>query len=225
MTQGTNKAGAPVQEKLALDPTAMTETNVYKIVAGCIIPRPIGFISTLSRAGIANAAPFSFFNGISHAPPLVCLSIADKTDKRDPKDTLANILDTGDFVVNIVDEAIAEAQDRCAATYAADVDEMEAVGLTKVPSKLIRSPRIEESPVNFECTLVRHIPLPESSYTLVIGRIVYMHVRADILLPNGYIDPSRLRAVGRMTGNSYINTRDIFTLKHNTFDVLPAKAE
>jgi flavin reductase (DIM6/NTAB) family NADH-FMN oxidoreductase RutF len=198
----------------------MTDTAVYKVIAGCIVPRPIGFVSTISPAGIANAAPFSFFNGISHVPPLVCLSIAQKEDKSGPKDTLANILGTGEFVVNIVDEALAEAQDRCAQRYPPEVDEIAAVGLTSVPSTLVKAPAIKESPVNFECRLVQHIPLPESVYTLIIGRIVRLHIRADILSPNGYVDPSRLRAVGRMTGSTYALTRDIFKLKHNTFDVL-----
>jgi flavin reductase (DIM6/NTAB) family NADH-FMN oxidoreductase RutF len=211
----------PKSDKVSLDPTTMSEMDVYKIVAGCIVPRPIGFVSTVSAGGVPNAAPFSFFNGISHAPPLLCLSIANKEDNSGPKDTLANILETGEFVVNIVDEALAEAQDRCAQRFAPDVDEMQATGLTSVPSIIVKAPAILESPVNFECRLLQHIALSESAYTLVIGRIVHFHIRSDILLPNGYIDPRRLQAVGRMTGNSYLLTREIFTLKHNTFDVLP----
>lgn len=208
-------------DKISLDPTTMAETDVYKIVAGCIVPRPIGFVSTISAGGIPNAAPFSFFNGISHAPPLLCLSIANKVDNSGPKDTLANILETGEFVVNIVDEALAEAQDRCAQRFPPDVDEIQAAGLTGVPGIAVKAPTILESPVNLECRLVQHIALPESAYTLVIGRIVYFQVRSDILLPNGYIDPRKLQSVGRMTGNSYTLTREIFTLKHNTFEVLP----
>lgn len=208
-------------DKISIDPTTMAQKDVYKIVAGCIVPRPIGFVSTISAAGIPNAAPFSFFNGISHAPPLVCLSIANKEDDGGPKDTLANILDIKDFVVNIVDEALTEAQDRCAQRFPPEIDEIQAVGLTSVPSVVVKAPGILESPVNFECRLVQHIALPESVYTLVIGRIVWFHIRSDILLPNGYIDPRKMQAVGRMTGNSYTLTREIFTLKHNTFDVLP----
>lgn len=210
----------PKPVKVSLDPATMAETDVYKIVAGCIVPRPIGFVSTVSAGGIPNAAPFSFFNGVSHAPPLLCLSIAKREDDSGPKDTLANILETGEFVVNVVDEDLAEAQDRCAQRFPPKVDEIQAIGLTPVPSVAVKAPAILESPVNFECRLVQHVALPESAYTLVIGRIFHFHIRADILLPNGYIDPQRLQAVGRMTGNSYAFTRDIFTLKHNTFDVL-----
>jgi flavin reductase (DIM6/NTAB) family NADH-FMN oxidoreductase RutF len=211
----------PKPVKVSLNPATMAETDVYKIVAGCIVPRPIGFVSTVSAGGIPNAAPFSFFNGISHAPPLLCLSIAQREDNSSsPKDTLANILETGEFVVNVVDEALAEAQDRCAQRFPPDVDEIQATGLTPVVGVAVKAPAILESPVNFECRLVQHIALFESAYTLVIGRIVHFHVRSDILLPNGYIDPRKMQAVGRMTGNSYVFTREIFTLKHNTFDVL-----
>ena len=208
--------------KLGLDPEAMSGTNVYKILAGCIVPRPIGFLSTVGPDGVFNAAPFSFFNGISHSPPMVCASIDKIHASGGTKDTLTNVLYTRDFVVNIVDEDLATAQDYCSGTFPPEVDEIAAAGLTAAPSRLVRSPRVEESPVNFECRLLHSIPLPESPYTLVIGRIVYMHVRTDLLLPNGRIDPIRLRAVGRMTGNSYVTTRELFTLKHDTFEVLPA---
>ena len=104
-------------DKLALGPGSMASTNVYKILAGCIVPRPIGFFSTVGADGVFNAAPFSFFNGISHAPPLVCASIARIYETGRTKDTLANVLHTRDFVVNIVDEDLARAQDLCSETY------------------------------------------------------------------------------------------------------------
>jgi flavin reductase (DIM6/NTAB) family NADH-FMN oxidoreductase RutF len=209
--------------KRELDPAKMSSTDVYKIIAGCVVPRPIGFISTVSPEGVYNAAPFSFFNALSHIPPLVCISISPIYATGEQKDTLKNILAGGEFVANIVSEEIASAQDYCSGTFAPEVDEIAASGLTAVPSKLVKPPRIEESPVNFECRLVQTIPLPESPYTLVLGRVLLIHIRDDILLPNGRIDAARLAAVGRMTGNSYTRTRDVFTLDHNTFEVLPTK--
>lgn len=207
--------------KKALDPQDMATTDVYKIIAGCVVPRPIGFISTVSSGGVANAAPFSFFNAISHNPPMVCMSISPiyKTGSR--KDTLNNILETGEFVANIVDETIARAQDYCSNYFPPEVDEIQASGLTARSSHRVKAPLIEESPVNLECRLLQAMPLPESPYTLVIGRVLLMHVREDILQANGRIDARRLAAVGRMTGNSYIHTRDLFTLEHDTFEVLP----
>jgi len=208
--------------KLGFDPEVMAGTNVYKILAGCIVPRPIGFLSTVGPDGVFNAAPFSFFNGISHNPPMVCASIDKIHASGNTKDTLTNILHTRDFVVNIVDEDLARAQDYCSGTFPPEVDEIAAAGLTAAPSQLVLSPRVEESPVNFECRLLHSIPLPESPYTLIIGRVVFMHVREDLMLSNGRIDPARLRAVGRMTGNSYVTTRALFTLEHDTFEVMSA---
>jgi flavin reductase (DIM6/NTAB) family NADH-FMN oxidoreductase RutF len=210
--------------KRALDPEMMASTDVYKVIAGCVVPRPIGFISTVSRDGIHNAAPFSFFNAISHNPPMVCISISPIYKSGQRKDTLKNITDVGDFVANIVNEELAAAQDRCSNDFAPEVDEFREAGLTAGPSKLVRSPRIEESPVNLECRLVQVMPLHPSPYTLVIGRVVLMHVRADLVQPNGRIDAARLAAIGRMTGNAYTRTRDLFTLEHDTFEVLPTKA-
>ena len=209
--------------KLELDPDAMATTDVYKIIAGCVVPRPIGFISTVSQDGIHNAAPFSFFNAISHNPPMVCMSISPIYKSGQRKDTLTNIVEVGDFVANIVDEALATAQDHCSGAFPPEVDEIRRSGLTPGPSKLVKAPRIEESPVNFECRLIEAMPLPQSPYTLVIGRVVLMHVRADLMQADGRIDAARLAAIGRMTGNSYTRTRDVFTLEHDTFEVLPTK--
>ena len=200
----------------------MASTDVYKIIAGCVVPRPIGFISTVSREGIHNAAPFSFFNAISH-PPMVCMSISPIYKTLQRKDTLTNIIDVRDFVANIVNEELAAAQDHCSNYFPPEVDEIRSCGLTPGPSKLVKAPRIEESPVNFECRLIEAMPLPQSPYTLVIGRVVLMHVRADLMQANGRIDSGRLAAIGRMTGNAYTRTRDVFTLDHDTFEVLPTK--
>jgi flavin reductase (DIM6/NTAB) family NADH-FMN oxidoreductase RutF len=213
-----------VPGKIQLDPAAMAASDVYKILAGCIVPRPIGFISTMSRDGVRNAAPFSFFNAISHIPPMVCVSISRiyKTDSQ--KDTLANILETQEFVANIVDETIVKAQDLCSETYPPEADEISIAGLTGAAGTVVRAPYIAESPVNFECRLVEAKPLPGSPYTLVIGHVVHMHVRENLISANGRIDARQLRAVGRMTGNTYTRTDGLFTLAHDTFEVMPAAA-
>lgn len=211
------------QVKIELDPAVMQAADVYKIIAGCVVPRPIGFISTVSIGGINNAAPFSFFNAISHIPPMVCVSISKIYKENRRKDTLLNILDTREFVANIVDEATVEAQDFCSEQHPPEFDEIKGAGLTAAASRLVNAPRIEEAPVNFECRLVDAIALPGSPYTLIIGQVVHMHVRRDLVLPNGRIDAAKLRAVGRMTGNTYTRTNDIFSLAHDTFDNLPVK--
>lgn len=205
-------------EFVELDPER-DQSRLYKTMFGCIVPRPIAFVTTVSVDGICNAAPFSLFNGISDIPPMVYVSICKDALTGNRKDTLANILDTGEFVVNIVSEDIAEAQDKCAKPFPPEVDEMSVTGLTALPSKLIRPPRIKESPANFECQLFQSIPLQDSSYTLILGRVVSIHVRKDVFAENGRIDPLKLRAVARMGGFSYARTRDLFAIEHNIPDM------
>jgi flavin reductase (DIM6/NTAB) family NADH-FMN oxidoreductase RutF len=212
--------GGNLSDKQGFDPEAMEKTAVYKIMAGCIVPRPIAFITTMSREGIRNAAPFSFFNCISTDPPLVCVAISPVVKTEHRKDTLANILETREFVVNIVNTDIAQAQDICSGTYPSDVDEIALAKLTALDCHRIKPPRLLESPVNFECRLVQSLVIENSRYTLVIGRVVYIHVRPDLISSQGRIDAGRLAAVGRMAGNMYTHTSELFTLAHDTFDVL-----
>ncbi|MDA0262512.1 MAG: flavin reductase family protein [Proteobacteria bacterium] len=203
---------------IELDPAEMEGIQIYKILTGCIVPRPIGWISTVSKSGTYNAAPYSFFNGLSHIPPLVCFSVSVHYNQEGrQKDTLTNVIDTNEFVFNLVNEDLAVAQDVCSEPFPPEVDEFVEAKLTAVPGKRVKAPRIVESPVNFECTVVSVQPLPGSVYTLVIGQVVYMHLREDILQPDGRIDLGRLAAVGRMTGDSYTHTREVFTLEHDAY--------
>jgi flavin reductase (DIM6/NTAB) family NADH-FMN oxidoreductase RutF len=207
-------------DKLILDPAAMDATSVYKIMAGSIVPRPIGFLSTVSRDGVRNLAPFSFFNMVSHIPPLVSVSITQLMPSGRNKDTLANILEIGEFVANIVDEKLARAVDVCAREYPPEVDEFVVAGVTPAPSTLVRPPRVEESMINFECEVAHIFPLPESVNTLVVGRVRLMHVHPDVMGNNGRIDIKRLAPIGRLVGNAYCRTADSFTLDHDTFEHL-----
>ena len=206
--------------KLNLDPGEMERTRVYKIIAGAVVPRPIGLISTVGRDGRHNVAPFSWFNALSADPPYVCISISTRIPDGRPKDTLRNILDTGEFVVNIVSEDIAAAQGVCSGDYPPDTDEFKISGLTPAPSIRVKAPLVLESRVNFECKVFQTIPLPKSSYTMIIGEVVYIHVDEDVLEENGRIRLDRLRPVGRLVGNAYCTTRDVFSLEQDTFATL-----
>ena len=203
--------------KRELDPDALDHHSDYKIMAGCIVPRPIGFISTVDRSGIANAAPFSFFNMVSHIPPMVSVSIARNRAGDGPKDTLANIQTSGEFVVNIVTDDIVAAVDRCSEPYPPEIDEIALSGLTPAASAALKAPAILESPANFECRMIRQVDLPDSIHTLIIGQVVRMHIRNDILTPQFRIDQKRLAAIGRMAGSTYCRTADMFTLAHDGF--------
>jgi flavin reductase (DIM6/NTAB) family NADH-FMN oxidoreductase RutF len=175
-----------------------------------LFPRPIAFVSTLSADGVYNLAPFSFFNAVCAEPPVVSFC---PTVRVPPKDTLANIQATKEFVINIVSEEIAEQMNVCAGEYSTEVDEFGLSGLTPIPSDIVRPPRVLESHVNMECRMIQVIEvstLPRGG-NLVLGEVVRFHVD-DAVVTNSGIDPDKLRAIGRMSGSSYVRTRDRFDL-------------
>jgi flavin reductase (DIM6/NTAB) family NADH-FMN oxidoreductase RutF len=179
---------------------------------GSIVPRPIGFISTISPDGVRNLAPYSFFNGVCSNPPIVSFATVIRKDGH-RKDTLNNVEATKEFVVNIVSEDFAEKMNLCSADVPPDVDEFVLSGLTPVPSDIVKPPRVQESRISMECVLNRIIILSDrpGGGALVLGEIVRFHI-ADTLFDNFRIDPDGLRAVGRMGGPTYARTRDRFEL-------------
>lgn len=204
-------------KKTSYDPATTDRTSLYKIVAGVVVPRPIGLISTRGADGRNNVSPFSFFNALSDKPPYVCVSISRFNAEGRRKDTLQNIIDTREFVANIVSEDIAAAQDVCAREWPQETDEFEVSGLTPSKSRVVGAPGVEQSKANLECVVQEIVTLPESSYTLVVGKVVYIHVEDGLIVDNGRVDMARLAAVGRMVGNAYCKTSDRFTLSRDTF--------
>jgi flavin reductase (DIM6/NTAB) family NADH-FMN oxidoreductase RutF len=194
---------------MEIDPKLLNSSQAYDLMISLIVPRPIAFISTISPEGLPNAAPFSFFNAISTDPPLVAVAIARRGSEK--KGTLRNIEETGEFVVNVVNEDLADGMNRAAANYPPGANKFEAAGLTAKPSVMIKPPRIGEAPAGLECRLIQIIPLPETSDVLLIGRVVYFHLKDD-LWNNGSVDPARLRAIGRLGQSNYSHVREIFTL-------------
>lgn len=193
-----------------IDFTELSAYQRYKLMASLIVPRPIALITTINSAGVVNAAPFSMFNMLGEDPPIVMVSINRLHDGR-LKDTAANILANGEFVVHLADEAIASQMHACAEPYPPDVSELEVVGFTKVPSTTVKPPRIAEAPVAFEC--VRHEWLETPSRYIFIGRIQSLHVR------DGLVDTELWRVrlqeffpVGRFGASFYIRTRDRFSI-------------
>lgn len=186
----------------------------YKLLASTVTPRPIAWVVSRSAAGAVNAAPFSFFNVLAGDPPTVGISIGSRAPGQ-PKDTLANIRDTNEFVVNLVSRENAEAMNKTATEFPPGVDELAAAGLTRLPSVKVTPPRIAESPVAFECKLFQAILLGPLN-TLVLGHVVAMHVRDDAVLDalKYYIDTPKLDLVGRMHGGGgYTTTRDQFEIR------------
>jgi flavin reductase (DIM6/NTAB) family NADH-FMN oxidoreductase RutF len=195
---------------VVIDPATTSDANSYKLLIGSVVPRPIAFVSTISGKGVRNLAPFSFFNAICGEPPVICFS----TSMREPrKDTYLNIQATGEFVVNIVSEEIAEQMNISSGDWPNDADEFELSGLTPLPSDLIRPPRVAESHVNMECKLMQIVEVSAKARgaSLIIGEVIRFHVD-DAIIDNFRIDPGKLRAIGRMGGDEYARTGDRFSM-------------
>ena len=183
---------------MILDPRTLPTRDVYRFLISAVVPRPIAFVSTVSAAGHANLAPFSYFNAISSEPPLVTIAISDRAG--DPKDTLRNILETREFVVNVVSEPLLDAMVQTAGEWPRTTNEFEKSGLTPAPSERVRAPYVAESPLQLECVLYRDIPLGNS--ILVVGEVILARVRDDVVV-EGRVDPEKLAPVGRLGGELY----------------------
>ena len=183
---------------MLFDPRTLPPNQMYRFLISAVVPRPIAFVSTIAASGATNLAPFSYFNAISSEPPLVGIAISDRAD--DPKDTLRNIRDTREFVVNIVSVPLLDAMVRTAGEWPRQVSEFGASGLTPMPSERVRPPYVAESPLQLECVLHREIPLGNSF--LVVGEVVLARVRDDVV-SDGRVDPVRLAPVGRLGGELY----------------------
>jgi flavin reductase (DIM6/NTAB) family NADH-FMN oxidoreductase RutF len=202
---------------ISLNPADCLPRQVYKLMTGIIVPRPVALVSTIDRKGVANLAPFSFFSGVGSNPPsvLFCPVVRapgpSSADIR--KDTLRNVEETGEFVVNVVSEAMAEAVNTSAAEVPPHVDEFVLACLTTQASEVVRPPRVAESPAQMECKLLQVIYTSHEpgGGVIVLGEVVRFHVRQD-LFEDFRIDPAGLDAVGRMAGNTWARTQDRFDL-------------
>ena len=189
---------------MLIDPRELSPADLYRFLITAVLPRPIAFVSTRSAEGGTNVAPFSFFNAITSDPPIVMISINDRAE--DPKDTLRNIRETNEFVVNVVDRALLEPMVRAAGEWPRGVSEFEVAGLTPVPSVRIAAPGVRESRIRRECRLYRELEIGKS--VVVFGEVMYGWVD-DALLTDGRIDPVKLAPVGRLGGEAYSLTTDV----------------
>jgi flavin reductase (DIM6/NTAB) family NADH-FMN oxidoreductase RutF len=198
---------------LSINPADHQVGQIYKLMTGIIVPRPVALVSTVDRYGAANLAPFSFFSGVGSNPPTVLfcpvLRGTGGTEQAQRKDTLRNVEETREFVVNIVSEAIAAAANASAAEVPPEVDEFVLAGLTPLASQAVRPPRVAESPAQMECKLLQVIYTGHQpgAGVIVLGEVVRFHVSED-LVDNFRVDPAGLDAVGRMAGNTWVRTRD-----------------
>ena len=205
------------------NPAEMSRSAFYFAMISVIVPRPIAWVSTQSAPqddapdGRLNLAPFSFFSGVTSDPPT--LSIAVGTRDGVAKDTARNILATGQFVVNICNDALAQKMVQTSGEYGAEVDEFALAGLTPVPSELVTPPRVAEAPVAMECELLRCIDIEsedipgEISSHLIVGKILMIHANDAVIGDKERVDPAKLDAVGRLGGTGYCRVRDIFQMQ------------
>lgn len=186
--------------------------NAYKLLAATVIPRPIAWVVTQDGEGTVNAAPFSFFNVMGSAPPTVALGILADPE-RGFKDTARNILDTGEFVVNLVPERLVGAMNVTAVDAPRGVDELALANLATSPSSRVKPPRIAESPVSFECVLLSSVQTGPGQL-VAIGQVLVVHIDDDYLLDaeRAHVDTPKLDLVGRSYGSDYVRSRDTFSL-------------
>lgn len=198
---------------MIIDPRSTEPLNLYKLLIGSVLPRPIAFVSTMGADGIYNLAPYSFFTAVSANPPILAFAPQLSIDGR-RKDTLVNCERLGEFVVNVVSEDVVRQMNETAADFPPEIDEFEVSGLTPVPSEVVAVPRVKECHVAMECKLreiVQLSTLPMGG-SLVLGEVVRIHVDDDYF-DDFRIDPAKLRAVGRMAGATYARTTDRFDLE------------
>jgi flavin reductase (DIM6/NTAB) family NADH-FMN oxidoreductase RutF len=199
---------------MIVDPKQTEPQNIYKLLIGSIVPRPIAFVSTINTDGAYNLAPFSFFTAISANPPVICFSPMIRSSDGGKKDTLRNVEATKEFVVNIVSEQFAQQMNACSGEFPFGVSEFEKCGLTPIPSDIVKPPRLKESHVNMECKLVQIVTISEKILggSIVLGEVVRFHID-DALVDDFRINPDKLHAIGRMGGLTYTRTTDRFEMQ------------
>jgi flavin reductase (DIM6/NTAB) family NADH-FMN oxidoreductase RutF len=204
---------------MIVSPSDLQHSELYGILLNSVAPRPIAWVSTVSASGQLNLAPFSFFNAVCVDPPLLAFAPGLRSSKQpevshgEAKDTLRNVRETKEFVVNIVTYELAQAMNLTSGEYDASVDEFELAKLAPQPSTIVRPPRVAESPVSFECKLHQILdfsPAPTSG-SLVVGQIVSIHIN-DAHLKDGKLDRNSLDLIGRMGGIQYTRTRQRFEM-------------
>ena len=206
-------------DAVAIDPKDHNYSDIYKLMIGAVVPRPIAFVSSVDAGGIFNLAPFSYFTICGSNPPFAVFSPVHRGPDHPPKDTLRNVRETGGFVVNIVAEDFLAQMNLTAAEYPPEMDEFALSGLTPVASERVKAPRVRESPVQMECVLKDIITLSDKpgGGSLVIGEIVLIHIERSVLADPARsvfkIDPDKLKAIGRMGGPTYTRTGDRINLE------------
>jgi flavin reductase (DIM6/NTAB) family NADH-FMN oxidoreductase RutF len=196
---------------MIINPSTLTsEKEMYKLLIGAVVPRPIAWVSTISKQGTPNLAPYSFYTVASRNPPMLCFSVGEGIEGREgtEKDTLVNIRQMKEFVINVVSTDYANEMHQTAKNVGPEIDEFQLAGLTAAESVSVSAPRIKEAPISMECVLEQILKLGTDH--LIIGRVVQYHIQ-DHLYKDGKVDLKQLKPLGRLAGN-YTKIESIFDL-------------
>ncbi len=202
-----------LQNELGAASAAVAARDLYRLAITFVVPRPIALVSSISADGRRNLAPFSFYNWVSANPPVLIVCPALKRDGS-PKDTLANILETKEFVVATVTESLAERMNQCSAPYPRGVDEFVESGLTPKPATRVKASLVGEAAVNLECRLRQHVSFGGhgGAGQAILGDVLAIHIDDAVLAADGFVDEQKLHAIGRLGRQGYARTRDAFDL-------------
>jgi flavin reductase (DIM6/NTAB) family NADH-FMN oxidoreductase RutF len=192
---------------VTLDASLLDTDAAYSLLIGCVVPRPIAWITTVDAAGKVNAAPFSSFNYVAHSPPMLAVNIGSRAGE--PKDTARNIVDSREFVVNVATEATLEVMHKSSAEYPPEVSEAEALGIGLAPSRFVKPPRIAASPIQMECRLDQAIVLGRGLNTLYIAEVIAFHLSQEVF-DGRRVDSAKMRPVARLGGPYYAALGEIF---------------
>jgi len=210
---------------MEIDYAALSPRERYKLMVGSLVPRPIALVSTWDLDGLPNAAPFSFFNAVSDDPPAIAIGVNSGIPGH-VKDTARNIRATGEFIVNLVDEPLAEAMNICGVDLPPEISEFEAAGITPVPGVKVRAPRVKESPISFECRRIVNVEIGVGR-NVIIGEIVFLHIRDDLIdAEKLHVRADRSGLIGRMHGLGwYARTTDLLEMPRLSPDAIAGKGK
>jgi flavin reductase (DIM6/NTAB) family NADH-FMN oxidoreductase RutF len=192
---------------ITIDAASLSTPEAYRLICGCVTPRPVAWITTRSAAGRVNAAPFSSYNYVAHSPPMLAVNIGSRNGEL--KDTARNMVETREFVVNVATEANMEEMHKCSADYPPEIGEPEALGIALLPGLKVKAPRIAVAPIQMECRLEQVIKLGRGLNTLHIGEVVAFHLSPEVY-DGRNVDSTRVRPIARLGGPYYAALGEIF---------------
>jgi flavin reductase (DIM6/NTAB) family NADH-FMN oxidoreductase RutF len=200
---------------MEINPTTLPHQSIYKILTGAVLPRPIGWISSIDMGGRPNLAPFSFFNAVCSNPPTVLFCPLIRSSDGKTKDTLNNVRATNEFVVNIVTEELLQAMNASSIEAPSDFNEFDFAGLTLAPSVMVKPPRVAKSPIHFECRAREIIEIGNEpgGGSIVIGTVVHIHADDGVMLGEDKINLRALKPIGRLMGSGYCRVTDLIEME------------